>query len=353
MRYTVNVLALVAFASTLVEGHGKLALATGDAGGNTTALGIMGGVVPGAGPNGKTEIDTTVFKSRNVASKGLGKTTKGGNNKVAAVASAMALSGNTLPQVSSTGGSFSGVFHVVTTDGAGPLVAALDTTGTGDFTNSPKLTFTENVPGKGGNFIGTQGKAIGGGKRSVLEILRRAVFGKRATNVNESFKFKVEVPAGTKCEGKDPKVQGNFCLMKIANTNAAGPFGGVALFQMAEGGAAPAQPGGAEPAAGSPSLQPAPGSEPAAGGKPATGGGEPAAGGKKGGENAAGGKKGGENAAGGNNGGENAAGGKKGGAGGKTGGGNAGEGNAKGASRQGQAGTKNNAQQKRAVQFSA
>lgn len=49
-------------ASPLVAAHGKIAVATGDAGGNSTALGIQGGVIPGAGKNKVTEPDTTVFK---------------------------------------------------------------------------------------------------------------------------------------------------------------------------------------------------------------------------------------------------------------------------------------------------
>lgn len=49
-------------ASPLVAAHGKIAVATGDAGGNSTALGIQGGVIPGPGKNKVTEPDTTVFK---------------------------------------------------------------------------------------------------------------------------------------------------------------------------------------------------------------------------------------------------------------------------------------------------
>lgn len=58
--------------ATSVSAHGKIAVATGDQGGNGTALGILGGVVPGPGPNSKTELDTTVFKGDNA--DGCGKT---------------------------------------------------------------------------------------------------------------------------------------------------------------------------------------------------------------------------------------------------------------------------------------
>ncbi|TVY81089.1 hypothetical protein LSUE1_G005439 [Lachnellula suecica] len=63
-----KVLILALAASPLVAAHGKVSVVTGDAGGNTTALGIQGGVVPGAGQNSKTEVDTTVFNQLDAAS---------------------------------------------------------------------------------------------------------------------------------------------------------------------------------------------------------------------------------------------------------------------------------------------
>jgi hypothetical protein len=58
-------------ASPFVVAHGKVAVVTGDLGGNGTALGIKGAVVAGAGPNSKTELDTTTF---NVGSNNCGET---------------------------------------------------------------------------------------------------------------------------------------------------------------------------------------------------------------------------------------------------------------------------------------
>lgn len=58
-------------ATPLVSAHGKIAVVKGDQGGNGTALGIKGAVVPGAGPNSKTEIDTTTF---NVGNNNCGET---------------------------------------------------------------------------------------------------------------------------------------------------------------------------------------------------------------------------------------------------------------------------------------
>lgn len=124
-------------ASPLVAAHGKIAVLVsnlstdwficntnfkkaGDQGGNTTGLGIQGGVVPGTGPDSQTEVDTTVFNQLNAASNGLGRTEGQGENTVAGVSAVVAQSGSTLPQVSSSGGSITGTIHIVTSDGAGP-----------------------------------------------------------------------------------------------------------------------------------------------------------------------------------------------------------------------------------------
>jgi hypothetical protein len=72
------------------------------------------------------------------------------------------------------------------------------------------------------------------------------VIEKRATNINEDFPMTFSVPAGTTCNGNIGG-QSNVCLVKIANKNGAGPFGGVVAIQMA--GAAPAA--GTSAAAGS------------------------------------------------------------------------------------------------------
>lgn len=188
---SVNVLLAALLASApLVAAHGKVAVVTGDQGGNGTALGIKGAVVPGAGANAKTEVDTTVFAGK--AADSCGKTEAGGTNDVeSGTVKSMALSGSTLPQISS-GGSISGTMHIVTSDGAGPYSAMIDTTGTGDFTKAVKMDVTTQVPGKNGN--------ISKSKRWV-DILARAGIMKRATNINEDYPFKVAIPAGTTCTG--------------------------------------------------------------------------------------------------------------------------------------------------------
>ncbi|KFA81797.1 hypothetical protein S40288_07000 [Stachybotrys chartarum IBT 40288] len=226
-------------ASPLVAAHGKIA--TGDAGGNGTALGIQGGVVPGPGRNKRvgsyqtvTEPDTTVFGSTNIMTDGLGKTNGGGQNTVQSLSDAMAQSGSTLPQVSSTGGQISGTFHIVTTDGAGPIEAVLDPTGTGAFSQGTKLETVTQVPGNGGKIKATQGL---NSPRGLFERMMSTIT-KRATNVNEDYPMAFNVPAGTICTGSMAG-QENVCLVKIANSNKAGPFGGIVAVQMVDGAAAP------------------------------------------------------------------------------------------------------------------
>ncbi|KAK2759243.1 cas1 appressorium specific protein [Colletotrichum kahawae] len=224
-------------AAPLVAAHGKPVVLTGNLGGNGTALANQGGVVPLTGPNKKTEVDTTVFKSKNIMTDGLGRTTGNGKVQVADIDAANAMSGGTLPQVSSTGGSISGTFHVVTTDGAGPLCAVLDPTGTGSFSNGVELTATQNVPGNNGN-IRPNGQVPG--QKNARDLFERAIY-KRAANVNKDFPMAFSVPDGTQCTGTSGNLQ-NVCLVKIANNNGAGPFGGVMAIQIPPAGAAAAAP---------------------------------------------------------------------------------------------------------------
>jgi hypothetical protein len=91
----------------------------------------------------------------------------------------MALSGSTLPQISTDNASISGTFHIVTSDGAGPLTAMVDTTGQGDFSKAVKATVTTQVPGTNGNIKKTT--------KRWEELMIRAGLMKRATNINEDF----------------------------------------------------------------------------------------------------------------------------------------------------------------------
>lgn len=217
------VLALAA--SPLVAAHGNVAVAIGDAGGNTTGLGIKGAVVPATGPNSKTEVDTTTFNGKSLKSNSLGSTTSTGKLKTADLAQAMTLSGSTLPQVANT---INATFHVVTSDGCGPVSAVLDTTGTGNYATGVELANLADVPGTKGNCPKSITK-----KSYVRDLLERSgVLTRRATNVNKDFNVAFSVPAGTTCTGTVAG-QSNVCLVKMANNNAAGPFGGNIAIQMA------------------------------------------------------------------------------------------------------------------------
>ncbi|KAF3771331.1 hypothetical protein M406DRAFT_354816 [Cryphonectria parasitica EP155] len=231
---------IIALAATpLVSAHGEILSAVGDLGGNGTALGIKGAVVPGEGPNYETEVQTTVFWSKDINTDyDLGFTEGGvagnGNNQLDYVQYSMAQSGSTLPQVSS-GGSVSGVFHVVTDDGCGPLQAVVDPTATSLFSKAVDAQVTSNVP-----TTGTAGECPtsldSGVDNKIKRTLRRALvkmglLSKRANNVDKSYSYSVEIPAGTVCSGTINGMTG-LCLVKVSNNNANGPFGGVVVVQM-------------------------------------------------------------------------------------------------------------------------
>lgn len=142
----------------------------------------------------------------------------------------MALSGNTLPQVS-PGGSVSGTLHIVTSDGAGPYKAMVDTSGNGDFSNAMEMEVVTQVPGKNGNIRKTE-------TRAWARALESMGIWKRATNINENFvsglhhlnitetykgiqPFKVAMPDGAICTGTVAG-QSNVCMVKLVNPSNAG-----------------------------------------------------------------------------------------------------------------------------------
>lgn len=141
------------------------------------------------------------------------------------LSTAMTLSGSTLPQVNAA---INGTWTAVTSDGCGPVKAVLDATGTGAFSTGTTLATTTDVPGTNGNCPKSITK-----KSFVRDLLERSgVVAKRATNVNVDFPMAFSVPAGTTCTGTVDG-QANTCLVKIANNNNNGPFGGTIAIQMA------------------------------------------------------------------------------------------------------------------------
>lgn len=238
--------------SPFVAAHGKVAVVSGSGGGNGTAIGIQGGIIPGPGKNSVTEKDTTVFSKKQAGtdpkSDGLGRTTGQGPNTLAMLTQSMAQSGDTLPQIPASGGTLSGTYHIVTTDGAGPITAVLDTTGTGKFSQGTVLDTITQVPGNGGNIKATRTKRdnfIAELWERSLDALEARGLMKRAQNVNTDHPMAFAVPAGTQCTGEMAGMK-NVCLVKIANQNRAGPFGGVVAVQVgADGTATPAAPAAA------------------------------------------------------------------------------------------------------------
>lgn len=229
----INTIILALAASSLVAAHGKIAQATGDGGGNTTALGIQGAIIPGFGPNGKTEKDTTVFWSKNIATDNdIGFTQGGGgNNKLTDLTKTMALSGDTLAQVTS-GGSVSGVFHVVTDDGCGPLEGLIDPTGTAKWSTAAKATVESDIPGKKGDCPSSLANDSGKQHKIRRWLAKMGVITRRADNVNKDYNFSIKIPAGMTCNGTIGD-QTDLCLVKMSNNNKNGPFGGVMVVQMA------------------------------------------------------------------------------------------------------------------------
>jgi hypothetical protein len=143
----------------------------------------------------------------------------------------MALSGNTLPQIT-LGGSLSGTLHIVTSDGAGPYTAMLNTDGTAK--SWTKLDVAQQVPGTKGNIKKSE-------KRFWTRALQSLGLAKRATNINEDFPFKVNIPADANCTGTIAG-QANACIVKLVNPSKAGPFGGCVPVQMVQSGAAATAP---------------------------------------------------------------------------------------------------------------
>jgi hypothetical protein len=170
-------------AAPLVAGHGKVTVFTGDKGGNGTALGIKGAAVANAGQNYQTETDTTIFWSKDIKTDDdFGFTqSSNGNLGMKDLVNAMALSGSTIPQVSS-GGSINATLHVVTSDGAGPFTAIVDSTASGKFSSAVEMDVTTQVPGEGGWIDTTpSAEALAAGNGKIIERWVSRTVGQKAS----------------------------------------------------------------------------------------------------------------------------------------------------------------------------
>jgi hypothetical protein len=171
----------------LVSAHGKVAVVTGNLGGNGTALGIKGASVPLTGPNYKTEVDTTVFWSKDIKTDNdIGYTDEAGNNKLTDLVSAMDMSGSTLPQVNS-GGSVNGTYTIVTTDGAGPLQALVDESATGKWSTAKSASVTTQPPGTNGNIAARTVGVIYQRSIWTRSLEKMGLVAQRAENVGKDY----------------------------------------------------------------------------------------------------------------------------------------------------------------------
>jgi hypothetical protein len=256
------IIACAVITAPLVAGHGKVTVFTGDLGGNGTALGIEGGVVATAGQNYQTEPDTTIFWSKDInTDDDFGFTdSSDGNLGMNDLAQAMALSGSTLPRVSS-GGSINATLHIVTSDGAGPYVAIIDPTASGQFSTAVDMVVTTQVPGEAGWIDTTPSEAaLAAGNGQIIDRRASRTIGRKvtrtmnkretATLVDKDYvsvlshilyrakgtntmgqNLQIAIPSGTTCSGK-ANGQSNLCAVKISNNNENGPFGAVLVVQM-------------------------------------------------------------------------------------------------------------------------
>lgn len=196
--------------SSLVAGHGAIIGATGDAGGQGSAIGVVPTTPRDGTGRNPFQQDSTRFRGDAAAS--CGETLGGGDNDIqAGTAQVMALNGPTLPQVSA-GGQIMMTVHQVNSDGAGPYTCMIDATGTG--TNWQPITVTQNL----------EGSARGRNRDTQMQDLP----------------LTAAIPAGQTCTGTVAG-QSNVCMVRCENPARAGPFGGCVPVQMA--GATAAAPG--------------------------------------------------------------------------------------------------------------
>ncbi|KAF2867588.1 hypothetical protein BDV95DRAFT_169951 [Massariosphaeria phaeospora] len=205
-KSTVVSLSLLA-ASQLVAGHSAIVAATGDQGGQGSAIGVDPATPRDGTRRQPFQQDATRFK--NEAADQCGETLGGGTNDVeAGTQGVMAQNGGTLPQVSQ-GGTLSMTVHQVNGDGAGPYTCMIDATGTG--TQWTPMQVTTNIEG--------------------------SERGRNRDTEMQDLPLDVAIPADQQCTGTNAG-QTNVCMVRCENPARAGPFGGCVPIQMANATAA-------------------------------------------------------------------------------------------------------------------
>ncbi|KAF4546418.1 Cas1 domain-containing hypothetical protein [Lasiodiplodia theobromae] len=206
MHFSAIVVAVICASSPLVAGHAAIIGAQGDAGGNGSAIGIVGSTPRDGTRRNPFQADATRF--RGDAADTCGETIGAGTNDVeSGTQQVLAASGNTLPQVS-PGGQLQMTLHQVNSDGAGPYTCMIDPTGTG--TQWTQINVAQNVPGS-----------------------RR---GRNRDGEATDFSLVADMPAGMSCTGTVAG-QTNVCMVRCQNPARAGPFGGCVPVQQSGAGA--------------------------------------------------------------------------------------------------------------------
>jgi hypothetical protein len=152
----------------LVAAHGAIIAATGDAGGQGTALAIDASTPRDGTRRNPFQQDTTVFKGQRQVStaSGCGKTIQSGTIDIASAMADVIDQNGGLPQVTA-GGQVSMTLHQVNADGAGPYTCMVNADGTGD--SFVAMTVDTNVAGRGG-------LSLGNGATDHVSFLRRCRF---------------------------------------------------------------------------------------------------------------------------------------------------------------------------------
>lgn len=199
-----SLLAGLAFAQ-LAAGHGAIVKATGDMGGNGTALGIDPSTPRDGATRNPFQADSTRFKNNNADA--CGETLGGGPNEPSKQVAKVVQDSNGMPMISQ-GGMVMMTLHQVNGDGGGPYDCMIDSTGTGTggWTDMEVMT---NVPGKNSR---SKAKA-------------------------EDFPLSAKVAADQKCTGSMGGMD-NVCMVRCNNNANAGPFGGCVPVQMVQAGEA-------------------------------------------------------------------------------------------------------------------
>ncbi|EFY85865.1 hypothetical protein MAC_08071 [Metarhizium acridum CQMa 102] len=140
------------------------------------------------------------------------------------------MSSSTLPQVSSKSGYISATYHIITTDGAGPVRAIIDPSRAGQFSKGTEAEVMTQVPGEKGNIAPgpRSNNHPKSGHGSGLGGLAGKLLGKRASNVDTDHPLQVAIPAGTTCQGSMngmPNMAGNGANSTNTNDEVAGGSG--------------------------------------------------------------------------------------------------------------------------------